>query len=86
MNAAQTKKVRRLTNNLDRLTRYSDYREMNGVMVFTVESDAKGNVVLVAKNEEISWYMTRFYLFAVVGPRGGLKVYVNENVPSYIIH
>ena len=85
MNEAQAIRVQRLTNRLDRFTRYSDYREINGVMVFKVEEDAQGNVALVATNEETRWYMTRSYLFAVVGPRGGLKVYVNKNVPTYIL-
>jgi hypothetical protein len=84
MNATQVSKLKSLTTRLDRHTRYSDYKPMNGVMVFKVEEDARG-VVLVATSEENSWFETRCFLFAAIGPRGGVKVYVNENVPPYVL-
>jgi hypothetical protein len=84
MNAAQAATVQNLTNSLDRYNRYSDFSARNGVMVFSVE-EKNDAIFLIASNEEINQHEKNLFLMAQIGPRGGVKVYANENVPAYII-
>jgi len=84
MNSAQATTVKNLTNKLDSYNRYSDFSARNGVMVFSVE-EKNDDIFLIASNEEINKHEKNLFLMAKIGIRGGVKVYVNENVPAYII-
>jgi len=84
MNAAQAAAAKILTSKLDSYNRYSDFSARNGVMVFNIE-EKNDAIFLIASNEEINKHEKNLFLMAQIGPRGGVKVYANENVPSYII-
>lgn len=76
LSAVQVKAIRNFIANAERFMRFSDGSYIRGPITWSIEHTGDGRVWVRGDNiTELAWYETCFSVNALVGLRGGVKVY-----------